>query len=117
MSTLSELKFLRQYTEDETNTAEILDDAIALIETTQRELERVSKRLWVEAKHWQDHPDYFTLKRPFWEGRTYKEARVEFSAWLDERANQQRATHTDIVLRDAASRLHLLAEEMTDEGT
>lgn len=81
------------------------------------ELVKIADCLWVEAKHWQDHPDYFTPRRDVYEGtkQSYKEALDGIKSFMAERANMQRGTHTDIVLRDLSWQLKRLATELEPE--
>lgn len=74
------------------------------------ELLRIADRLDREAKHWQEHPDYWTPKRETWQNTTLKTARNRIKAYLDARVYFHRATHTDIVLRDLAAQLRRLAK-------
>lgn len=74
------------------------------------ELIRIADRLDREAKHWQDHPDYWTPRRDFFPNTVLKVAINEIKEYLDVRANFHRATHTDIVLRDLAAQLRRLAQ-------
>ena len=80
------------------------------------ELVKIADRLWDEAKHWQEHPDYFIPNREAYAqaGKTYAEAMVEIGAFLAEKAHRQRGTHTDIVLWDLSRQLWHLAAKLKE---
>jgi len=69
---------------------------------------KIADRLDVEAKHWQEHPDYWTAKRSFYQHTSLKTAHTRLKAYLADRVDFHRATHTDIVLRDLAAQLRKL---------
>lgn len=71
---------------------------------------RIADRLDREAKHWQEHPDYWTPRRDFFQNTDLKTAYAEVKAYLADRVFFHRATHTDIVLRDLAAQLRRLAK-------
>ena len=86
--------------------------------STTDDLETIAYWLDKEAEHWRIHPDYFT---PQWDsahfaGKSYKEAHSEIKQWLAERVNQQRGTHTDIVLRDRAAQIRRHARTMQTQA-
>lgn len=78
-------------------------------------LREASRVLLVEAKHWQEHPDYLTVKITHVPaGQTFTEAQRALRLELAERCNHHRATHTDIVLREVAATLARLASQLEE---
>lgn len=79
------------------------------------DLNWIADNLDREAKYWKEHPDYFTPNRAVFATWPHKAAYDHIKTWLSEHAHQQRATHTDIVLRDMAAMIRKIALDMSEQ--